>query len=77
MSNEHRFGKALNIIQFSEGNLQCDESSLDNLLLNSQVKSRKIVVFTIVGAFRRGKSFFLDYCLRFMYANVSFLFNYF
>lgn len=72
MSTEHPNGRALNIVQFVEEKLQFDKSELDSLLLHPQVKDRKIVVFTIVGAFRKGKSFFMDYCLRFMYANVSF-----
>lgn len=33
------------------------------------MKDRKVVVVSIVGAFRKGKSFFLDYCLRFLYGN--------
>jgi hypothetical protein len=74
MSSKHSFGKPLNIFQFSEENIQFDEVELNNLLLHPHVKSRKIIVFTIVGAFRKGKSFFLDYCLRFAYSNVSFLF---
>lgn len=71
MSAEHPHGKALNVIQFSDDKLVFDKNELNALLLHPAVKDRKIVVFTIVGAFRKGKSFFLDYCLRFMYANVS------
>lgn len=71
MSSEHPHGKALNIVQFADSKLQFDKSELDSLLLQPQVKHRKIVVISIVGAFRKGKSFFLDYCLRFMYATVS------
>ena len=71
MSTEHPHGKALNIIKFVNEKLEFNETELDDLLLHPDVVNRKIVVFTIVGAFRRGKSFFMDYCLRFMYANVS------
>ncbi|KAG5673109.1 hypothetical protein PVAND_003183 [Polypedilum vanderplanki] len=44
---------------------------LEALLLHPEVVNRKIVLLSIVGAFRRGKSFFLDYCLRFLYANYA------
>lgn len=71
MSNVHAHGEALKIVSFVDDKLEFDEKKLDALLLNNYVSHRKIVVFTIVGAFRKGKSFFLDYCLRYMYANVS------
>jgi atlastin len=67
---EHQHGRALNIVQFVDDKLQINKSQLDTLLLHPEVKDRKIVVVTIVGAFRRGKSFFMDYCLRFLHANV-------
>jgi Guanylate-binding protein, N-terminal domain len=46
-------------------------SKLLNTLNNPKLRNRKAVVVSIVGALRKGKSFFMDYCLRFMYANVS------
>ena len=48
-----------------------DGATLNKMLLNDEVKDRKIVVVSIVGAFRKGKSFLLDYFLRYMYTNVS------
>lgn len=71
MSNVHPHGEALKIVKFIDDKLEFDGNKLDALLLNNLVSHRKIVVFTIVGAFRKGKSFFFDYCLRYMYANVS------
>lgn len=68
----HAFGEPLNIIKFNDSlNLDFDQAKLDQLLLHPEVKDRKVVLISIVGAFRKGKSFFLDYCLRYMYANVS------
>ncbi|CAO1398340.1 unnamed protein product [Diamesa serratosioi] len=71
---EHPFGHPKNIITFDEQ--QLDNSTvmvnyevLDDILLHPDVKDRQIVVVSIVGAFRKGKSFFLNYCLRFLYAN--------
>lgn len=71
MTTEHPHGKALNVVQFIDAKLEFNKNELDSLLLHPDVKDRKVVVFTIVGAFRKGKSFFMDYCLRFLYANVS------
>ena len=66
------YGEPLNIVKFNDSNsLEFNKAQLDGLLLHPEVKNRKIVVLSIVGAFRKGKSFFLDYCLRFLYSNVS------
>lgn len=72
-SHAHPFGKPVNILKFGEGNkVIVDNKELNKMFLHQEVKNRKVVVFSIIGAFRRGKSFFLDYCLRFLYANVSY-----
>lgn len=65
------YGEPLSIIKFANSTLEFDKAKLDSLLLHPEVKNRKLVVLSIVGAFRKGKSFFLDYCLRFLYANVG------
>lgn len=67
---------ALNIAKFesdSTNSVTVNYDSLDLLLLTPEVKDRKVVVVSIVGKARDGKSFFFNYCLRFMYANVSFI----
>lgn len=48
-----------------------DYDSIDKIFLHSEVVNRKIVAVSIIGAFRKGKSFLMDYALRYMYANVS------
>ncbi|XP_070490100.1 atlastin-like [Chironomus tepperi] len=69
--NIEKFGKPLTILKFSQDakSFQDDSDMLKDLFLHEKVKDRKIVLFSIVGSFRRGKSFFLDYCLRYLYAN--------
>lgn len=70
-SVNHPNGFNVNIIKFGrKGVVKPDYESL-KIFLDPQVANRKLVIFSIVGAFRKGKSFFMDYCLRFMYANVS------
>jgi hypothetical protein len=72
MANSHVSGTPMNIVKFNDSvDIGFDKTALEGLLLHPEVRNRKIVVFSIVGAFRKGKSFFLDYCLRYLYAHVS------
>ncbi|CAO1423679.1 unnamed protein product, partial [Diamesa hyperborea] len=49
--------------------LELNLETLEALFLDVDVADRNVVVISIVGAFRKGKSFLLNYLLRFMYAN--------
>ncbi|XP_075391316.1 atlastin-2 isoform X1 [Tenrec ecaudatus] len=46
---------------------ELDEKALENLLLQEHIRELNIVVVTVAGAFRKGKSFLLDFMLRYMY----------
>ncbi|KAG5673111.1 hypothetical protein PVAND_003185 [Polypedilum vanderplanki] len=46
-----------------------NENVVRNLFLDPQLKDRQVVVISIVGAFRKGKSFLMNYMLRYLYAN--------
>jgi hypothetical protein len=68
----HIFGKPLQVLSFSDKNkILFDEKAVIDLLNHEMVRDRKIVAVSIVGVFRKGKSFLLDYCLRYLYGNVS------
>lgn len=72
VGSTHSYGNPITICEFVDnGTLEINGRCLEILLLHPEVKNRKVVVVSIVGAFRQGKSFFLDYCLRYLYANVS------
>ncbi|CAO1438850.1 unnamed protein product [Diamesa serratosioi] len=76
MGATHLYGKSVNILKFSTDNkVLIDKTELDKMFLDPEVKNRKIVIVSIIGAFRKGKSFFLDYCLRYMYANYKSIAN--
>ena len=51
--------------------IMVDYEKITNIFSNNDLADRKIVTVSIIGALRKGKSFFLNYCLRYLYANVS------
>jgi predicted AAA+ superfamily ATPase len=59
------------IVRLAEENWETNEKALETLLMHPEVVDRKLVVVSIVGVVATGKTTFMDYCLRFMYANVS------
>ncbi|CAO1424005.1 unnamed protein product [Diamesa tonsa] len=67
--SKHNYGEAASILSFDSDGMNTDDELRESILLHPEVKDRKIVVVSIIGAFRKGKSFLMDYCLRFMYAN--------
>ena len=67
-------GQPLSILEFKSNKTTKDfvfnSQAFENILLHEDVINRKISVVSIMGAFRKGKSFLLDYFLRYMYTNV-------
>lgn len=39
---------------------------MNEILLSEEVKDKKVVVISVAGAFRKGKSFLLDFILRYL-----------
>ena len=70
-SHEHPHGRPENVLGFTEDSkVFIHDAPLKDMFLHPDVKHRKIVAFSIIGAYRKGKSFFLNYCLRYLYAHV-------
>jgi atlastin len=75
MSGQHSYGEAIKIINFAENcKIIVEQESMNKIFLHEDVKDRSIVILSVIGAFRKGKSFLLNYCLKFLYANVRFNF---
>ncbi|XP_062502605.1 atlastin-1-like [Corticium candelabrum] len=50
---------------------ELDVEALERLLLSEEVRDRNVCVVTVAGAFRKGKSFLLDFMLRYLEAKES------
>ncbi|XP_037545976.1 atlastin-2 isoform X2 [Nematolebias whitei] len=50
-----------------EHSFSLQEAALEQLLLQKEVQDLNVVVVSVAGAFRKGKSFLLDFMLRYMY----------
>ncbi|KAL7048133.1 hypothetical protein ACKWTF_003234 [Chironomus riparius] len=64
---QHPHGQQISV-QLSE-ELNSANNKLNGIFAHPEIENRKVVVLSIAGAYRKGKSFFLNYCLRFLYAN--------
>lgn len=64
--------RPLQIVTAGEGHsFELDEDALTEVLLQDDIKDRHVAVVSVAGAFRKGKSFLLDFFLRYLYAKVS------
>ncbi|CAO1444187.1 unnamed protein product [Diamesa hyperborea] len=54
-----------------DGETHFNQNIVDNLFMNTVLNDRHVVVFSIVGASRQGKSFLMNYVLRYLYSNYT------
>uniref|UniRef100_A0A1B6CQF1 GB1/RHD3-type G domain-containing protein n=1 Tax=Clastoptera arizonana TaxID=38151 RepID=A0A1B6CQF1_9HEMI len=59
------------VVSQSDHKFGLNEEALERILLQNDVKDRSVVVVSVAGAFRKGKSFILDFFLRYMKARYS------
>lgn len=63
--------KAIQIIEPVKHSFKLKADKLKTILENDKIKNRNISVVSIAGAFRQGKSFLLNFFLKYLYAQVS------
>ncbi|XP_025410301.1 atlastin [Sipha flava] len=69
IQNTISHGKPIPIVLAEESHqFILDEEALEEILLKDEIKDRNVVVVSVAGAFRKGKSFLLDFFLRYMKA---------
>ncbi|KAM7408463.1 hypothetical protein PAMA_002269 [Pampus argenteus] len=55
------------VLASDEHSFELDAAALEKILLQDHVKDLNVVVVSVAGAFRKGKSFLLDFMLRYMH----------
>jgi hypothetical protein len=64
-------GEPIQIVEAGEHMFDLNEEALERILLNPAIQDKKVAVVSVAGAFRKGKSFLLDFFLRYLNAKVS------
>jgi atlastin len=59
------------VLADGEHSFELDEVALSKVLLQEDIKDLPVAVVSIAGAFRKGKSFMLDFFLRYLHSNVN------
>ncbi|GMR43244.1 hypothetical protein PMAYCL1PPCAC_13439, partial [Pristionchus mayeri] len=57
---------AVQIVQKIDGTYVLDKAALNGILQQNKILTHKVAVLTVAGAFRKGKSFFLSNCVRYL-----------
>ena len=66
--------KAVQIVKTCDDHtFALDEQALESILLSNEVRDKKVVVVSVAGALRKGKSFLLNYFLRFLVKGVGYI----
>lgn len=64
--------RPIEIVTTNDDNmLSLRKNNLKKILMQDEIKDRSVVVVSVAGAFRSGKSFLLNIFLRYLYAQVS------
>lgn len=58
------------MVQKDQHSFELEEKALASILLQDHIRDLDVVVVSVAGAFRKGKSFFLDFMLRYLYFQV-------
>ena len=70
ISGQENEGRPLEIVVAKDDTFELRQEVLESVLLKPEVKDKYVVVLTVVGAFRKGKSFLLNFFLRYLQTQV-------
>jgi atlastin len=59
------------VLEKEEHDFVLDVEALQQILLREDIRDKKVAVVSIAGAFRKGKSFLLDFFVRYLERGVS------
>ncbi|ESO86215.1 hypothetical protein LOTGIDRAFT_167448 [Lottia gigantea] len=59
------------VVANDDHTFELNEEALEEVLLQPHIRNKKVVVVSVAGAFRKGKSFLLDFFLRYLSADCS------
>ncbi|KAJ6641971.1 Atlastin [Pseudolycoriella hygida] len=62
---------AVQIVHLENHSLRVDTKMLNEILGNENIKDRRVMIFSIAGPYRKGKSFFLNFALKYLHAQVG------
>lgn len=62
---------AVQIVHLENHSIRVDSKILRQIFGNERIKNRNVMIFSIAGPFRKGKSFFLNFPLKYLYAKVK------
>lgn len=63
--------KAIQIVTPTNHQFKLELQNLKEILEHDDIENRHVVAVSIAGAFRKGKSFLLNFFLKYLYAKVS------
>ncbi|UYV66136.1 ATL2 [Cordylochernes scorpioides] len=61
-------GTTIQMVKFGDAGLELNEKHLQHLLCSEAVRDRPVALISVAGAFRKGKSFILNFVLRYLMA---------
>lgn len=63
--------RAVQIVSPVDHSFQLESEQLERILLKSEIRDRHVVVISTAGAYRKGKSFLMNFLLKYLNARVS------
>ena len=66
MGSEDQQGPIEIVLAREEHKFELNTEALEKVLLGEDVRDKPVVVVSVAGAFRKGKSFLLDFLLRYL-----------